>query len=236
MKTLAIDSSDARGGVALRINGDRVSHQIHREGDYSGWLIPAVENVLAEAGETFSGLDLIAVSVGPGSFTGVRTGLTTVKAWAEVYDKPVAGVSRLEAIASRAASEGLVAVSYDARRGQVFGGLFRKVGSQMNLLGDEMVIAPGAFVSYVLDQSRNAAVRWLSLDPEVFTSLSDWKVLEEEGGTMARVTADLADAIGEIGEGRAARGELTDVLQLDANYVRRSDAEIFWKGPAKRVG
>jgi tRNA threonylcarbamoyladenosine biosynthesis protein TsaB len=236
MITLAIDTSETRGSVALRIDGGSVSERVHHETDYSSWLLPAVENALEESGKTFEGLDLFAVSVGPGSFTGVRVGLCTVKALAEVYGKKVIGVSRLEALAWGASNDGLVAVSYDAHRGQAFGGLYRKEGKELSLVGEEMVIAPEEFLAIVRERCEGTAVQWISLDPGLFLGLAAWSAYEREGATLKHASAELANRIGEIAEERAARGEFTDILQLDANYVRRSDAEILWKGPAKRVG
>jgi tRNA threonylcarbamoyladenosine biosynthesis protein TsaB len=236
MNTLAIDTSEVRGSVSVRIDGRCVAKRVHLEEDYSSWLQPAVENALHESGKWFGELDLLAVSTGPGSFTGMRVGLCAVKAWAEVYRKRVVGVSRLEAIASCAANNGLVAVSYDAHRGQVFAGLYRRTDVRLDIVGSEMVIVPGEFLACVLEQAEAGEVQWLSLDPELFRMLDDWKALESQGALLVRASAELADTIGKIAEGRAACGEFTDVLQLDANYVRRSDAELFWKGPAKRVG
>ncbi len=236
MNTLSIDTSEVRGSIAIRIDGRCVAHRVHRETDYSSWLVPAVENALHESGKNYAEMDLIAASTGPGSFTGVRVGLCTVKAWAEVYGKQVVGVSRLEAIARSAIKDGLVATSYDAHRGQVFSGLYRKTAGLLDVVGEEMVIAPEGFLAYVREQSQGAAVQWLSLDPELFTALGNWKAHEPEGAKLTQASPELANSIGEIAEARAARGEFTDVLQLDANYVRRSDAEILWKGPAKRVG
>ena len=73
--------------------------------DYSSWLLPAVRECLEGSGLQMELVDAYAAAAGPGSFTGVRVGLTTVKAWAEVYGKRVVAVSRLEALATEA-SEG----------------------------------------------------------------------------------------------------------------------------------
>lgn len=236
MITLAIDTSEERGSVVLRIGGRAVAEIVHQETDYSSWLLPAVEKILEDSGKSFEELDLFAVSTGPGSFTGVRVGLCAVKAWEEVYRKKVVGVSRLEAIARGTSEDGLVSASYDAHRGQVFGGLYRKRGKKLVIVGEEMVIAPEEFLAFVRDQSGGATVQWLSLDPRLLVGLAGWNDFEREGAIMRHASGLLANPIGEMAEERAARGEFTDVLQLDANYVRRSDAEILWKGPAKRGG
>jgi len=178
-------------------------------------------------------VDLLAVSTGPGSFTGVRVGLTTVKAWAEVYGKKVVGVSRLEAMA-RCAEPGAasVAACYDAQRGQMFAALYRRAEGGWEPVEAEVVIEDGNFLKMASEQAGRERIAWVSLDPEMITSLEGWQGRAMVGDTMQRLEGDLADKIGEIAEGRAGKGQFTDPLELDANYVRRSDAEIFWKGPA----
>jgi tRNA threonylcarbamoyladenosine biosynthesis protein TsaB len=231
--TLAIDTSEARGSVALRRSQVAVAGAAHVDrSDYSEWLLRTVQQVLDSAATRMEAIELLAVATGPGSFTGVRVGLTTVKAWAEVYGKPVVGVSRLEALASSEKGRGgLVAACYDAQRAQVFGGLYRCLSGRLAKVGDELVLAPEAFLELVINQAGDETVSWVSLDPELVTGLSAWKERSEYGDTMRRSSAELADAIGWIAEERALAGEFTDPLELNANYVRRSDAEIFWKGP-----
>jgi tRNA threonylcarbamoyladenosine biosynthesis protein TsaB len=237
MNVLAIDTCESRGSVALlrdTMTFARIAHEGNQ--DYSAWLLPAVDKLLHEAHTSLAQIELFVVATGPGSFTGLRVGLTTVKAWAEVYRKPVVGVSRLEALArSCNANSGLVAASYDAYRGQLFGGLYRLEGGLPMLVGDELVISPQEFLELVGHHAGDQAVTWVSLDPEMVTSLETWKQREAHGDTMRLGDAVLAPIIAEIAEELAARGEFSDPLLLDANYVRRSDAEIFWKRPAGNV-
>jgi tRNA threonylcarbamoyladenosine biosynthesis protein TsaB len=162
-------------------------------------------------------------------------GLTTVKAWAEVYGKPIVGVSRLESMARAGEPCGFVAASYDAQRGQIFGGLYRWVDGAMKAVEAEMVTAPGAFVALVEEKARTESVRWVTLDPQLISSAAGWGVRSRRGDRLIACPADVASLIGELAEERATRGEFTDALELDANYVRRSDAEILWKGPASSV-
>src|SRR5207245_1176689 len=106
--------------------------------DYSVWLLPAVERILVESGVRLSDVELFAAAAGPGSFTGLRVGLTSVKAWSEVYGRPVVAVSRLEALAHQAGESGaFVAPFVDARREQLFGGLYRRIGEEFKLVGEE---------------------------------------------------------------------------------------------------
>ncbi len=87
---------------------------------------------------------MFAVSAGPGSFTGLRVGLVAAKGWAEVYNKPVVGVSVLEAIAAQSNSAAAVLVpAFDARRGEVYFGVYRRGKKSLALEGDECVSAAG---------------------------------------------------------------------------------------------
>src|ERR1700690_3810471 len=106
-----------------------------------------LEFLLGELALKMDQIELFAVAAGPGSFTGLRVGLAAVKGWAEVYGKPIAAVSALEAVAVQArSSAGLIVPVLDARRGQVYFGIYRRVasgaGSPLALDGEEYVMTP----------------------------------------------------------------------------------------------
>jgi len=229
---LAIDTCDSRGSVALlkdEVPLGLVTHESNE--DYSSWLLPAVNSILEQAGLRHPEVSGYAVAAGPGSFTGVRVGLTTVKAWAEVYGKPVAAVSRLEAIAAQATSPARVVAAFvDAQRGQVFGGLYRREENALTRIDEEMVIAPERFVAATVNLAGGEKISWVSPDAELLTADAAWKDREIRGEVIEQVSPTLAAFIGRIGERQIREGKTTDALGLDANYVRRSDAEIFWKG------
>jgi tRNA threonylcarbamoyladenosine biosynthesis protein TsaB len=119
MLALAIDTCEPRGSVAVVSEDAVLATTVHRDAEeYSSWLLPAVEKTLAAASLTMPDVNLYAVASGPGSFTGVRIGLTTVKAWAEVYGKPIAASSRLEVVARQFAGEAPYVASFiNAQRG-----------------------------------------------------------------------------------------------------------------------
>jgi tRNA threonylcarbamoyladenosine biosynthesis protein TsaB len=236
--TLAIDTSERRGSVAVRKEGRHAAGRRHESSeDYSSWLLPAVGACLVEAGLLMVEVELLAVCTGPGSFTGVRVGLTTVKAWAEVHGKKVVGVSRLEAMARCAeAQAAFVAACYDAQRGQMFAAIYRWKDSGLERIEEEMVVEAVSFLRTATEVAGRERIAWITLDPELITGVEGWKARAGIGDSMQRVEGDLADKIGEIAEERAIKKQFTDPLELDANYVRRSDAEIFWKGPAAGHG
>lgn len=235
MILLAIDTCDGRGSVAvLRDEGVLALRAHDTTEDYSSWLLPAVEGVLGSAKTAMTDVELYAVASGPGSFTGLRVGLTTIKAWSEVYDKPIVAVSRLEALAMQAKSEApYVASVVDAQRDQLFGALYRRAGEKLERVEDEVVITPEKFVAWVRERVGKNKVVWVT--PEeggLLTQIEGWAVREKNGDALERVDAALAPMIGKMGYEMARQGSYTDALSLDANYVRRSDAEIFWKGGA----
>ena len=231
---LALDTCDARGGVAL-LQGEsllRAEPHVTSE-DYSSWLLPAVTRVLAPDGLTLRDVELYVVAAGPGSFTGVRVGLTTVKAWSEVYGRPIASVSRLEALATEGVgSSAYVAAFIDARRDQIFAALYRRQTAALERIDQEMVIAPDKFLEWCAAKAGSDTIDWTSTDPACLAETPKWASRLASNETIQEVSALLAPRIGQIGHRLACQNRLTDALSLDANYVRRSDAELFWKGPS----
>lgn len=236
MILLALDTCDSRGSLAV-LRDDEVLKAIAHEGtaDYSSWVLPSAQDALRAAGQGMRDVEVFAVASGPGSFTGVRIGLTTVKAWSEAYGKSIAGISRLEALASEASGgEGYIAAFVDAQREQVFGGLYRRQREGIRLVDQEMVVAPEGFVRWVGECAAGEKVSWISMDPKKITTLDVWAEHAKAGESIQTTVKVLAPAIGRIGRQRALGGRLTDPLSLDAEYVRRTDAEVFWKAGAKR--
>jgi len=232
---LALDTCDARGSVAILRDQSLLQVAPHTTNeDYSSWLLPTVAGVLASAGLTLRDIDLYAVAAGPGSFTGVRVGLTTVKAWSEVYGRPIAAVSRLEAIASESnAAPAYVAAFIDARRNQIFAALYRRrAAALLERVDDEMVIAPDKFLEWCAAKAASEKIVWVSTDPNCLTQTQQWSSRLALNETLQEISPVLASRIGQIGYRLALQNQHTDSLSLDANYVRRSDAEILWKDPS----
>ena len=234
MIVLAIDTCDPRGGVTI-LRDDEVLYSANHSSteEYSSWLLPSVDRVLDMAGCRMPDVDAYGVASGPGSFTGVRIGLTTVKAWGEVYRKPIAAVSRLEAIAWQAwGGTEYVATFADARRGQVFGAVYKRSESELERIGDEMVMPPGRFVQAASELAAGERIAWAFTDAAPVFDTEEWKERARLKEGTELVSGYLDIAIGRIARNAVVAGRTTDALRLDANYVRRSDAEIFWKGAA----
>jgi len=234
MILLAIDTCDSRGSVAVLRDAGVLKVVVHESTeDYSSWLLPAVDEVLAGSNAKMEQVDAYAAAAGPGSFTGVRVGLTAVKAWVEVYGKPVVAVSLLESLASEALeATSWVAAFFNAQREQVFGAIYQRTGKGLARVGEEMVIGPGKFVETVAELARGEKVSWVSMDAGCVELEVAWKARELRGEKVESVSSVRAPMIGRLGLAAMAEGRFTDALALDANYVRRPDAEIFWKGNA----
>lgn len=230
MLLLAVDTSTQAGSLAV-LEDNRVIGEISTwvEEPYSSRLFRHLNFLLAELSLNLEQFDLFAVAAGPGSFTGLRIGLTAVKGWAEVFGKPIAAVSGLEAVAAQAKSpSALLAPVMDARRGQVFGSLYQRQGEELVRLSDEVVTSPAEFLAWLEESGGGQPLTFATPTPGLLT-----ESLRQSGFAGCRletVSAVLAPIIGRLGYARAQRGDLVDALTLDANYVRRSDAEILWKG------
>jgi tRNA threonylcarbamoyladenosine biosynthesis protein TsaB len=238
MLILAVDTSTRTGSAAILRDGEVLAEVSgYEETPYSNRLFRDIALLQDMANFRLKQVDVFAVSAGPGSFTGLRVGLTAVKAWAEVHKKPIAAVSGLEAIAAESpvfkangATNGhFIAPFLDARRGQIFGAIYGRapVGKEgLALASDESILSLDEFMQMVKEKFPHR-VELVSPTTDVLPAARIAEVLP--GARVVQVSAALAPAIGRLGFERAKRGELVDALHLDANYVRRSDAEAAWK-------
>lgn len=233
MLILAIDTSTRAGSIALLRDRQVLAEIAAREDTpYSTRLFRDLELLQSRAQFRMVQVDIFAVAAGPGSFTGLRVGLTAVKGWAEVHRKPIAAISGLEAIAAQGnVNDELVSPFLDARRGHVFGSTYRRSLGQpsvLQLVGDEAILSVEEFLTQV---RRNCGARQavlVSATPDVLPPDLVESILP--GARIEQVSASLAPTIGRLGFDRANRGDLVDSLGLDANYIRRSDAEVARTG------
>jgi len=233
MLILAIDTSTRAGSIAL-LRDRQVLGEIaaREETPYSTRLFRDLELLQASAQFRMDQVDVFAVAAGPGSFTGLRVGLTAVKGWAEVHQKPIAAISGLEAIAAQAnVNEGIVSPFLDARRGHVFGSTYRRSHGQssgLQLVGEEALLSVEEFLAQVKRNCAPTQAVLVSATPDVLPLDLVEAILP--GARMEQVSASLAPIIGLLGFDRAKIGDLVDALGLDANYIRRSDAEVARTG------
>ncbi len=228
MLICAIDTSGREGSVALA-EGDANSFEVlHLSqiagGTYSAQLIPQISAALQACGKSKQHIELLVAASGPGSFTGLRVGLSTVKALAGALRKPLVAPTVLETMAFAIGADGTFLTALDAQRNEVFVGEYkvrhRRADSALELscLQEALVGAPDFQT-------------WLGARvPTTETYTSDALLagkLRASGLPVRQVLRPSADAYAKLGLERYLRGETDDPDTLDANYIRRSDAEIF---------
>jgi len=231
MHFLLLDTADARGCVAMFRDEEVLTVAPHPSGeDFSSWLLPAAHRTLAKHGLSHADLDGYAVCSGPGSFTGLRVGLTTAKAWAELFRKPIAAVSRLEAFAVSPAAPSIprpfTAAFCDAGRGQVFAVLCNDSGAPIE---PESVVALETFLLRADRICKTVPILWKTPDPHLLRPLPAWVARAARGDVVETIDRPFAAQLGALARKKFLKGQTTDALVLDANYIRRSDAELFWK-------
>lgn len=221
MLVVAIDSSGRHGSIAL-CRGDVDRFEVLQltpleGGTYSAVLMPRIAEALANHNINKTEIDGFVAVSGPGSFTGLRVGLSTVKALCEVLHKPLAIVSMLEAIALVYGKEGqTVTTLLDAGRGEAFAGEYQVAAGHARPLREYI----GKLEAI---QANITALATPILTPDAKVA----EVLRSDGVRMSMVEAVRADEIGRIGIRKLLAGETVDPETTDANYIRRSDAEIF---------
>jgi tRNA threonylcarbamoyladenosine biosynthesis protein TsaB len=219
-RILAIDTTSEYGSVALIRSRELVwESELHAPGGFGQVLFGRIAAALESAGWQLGQIDCFAAAAGPGSFTGVRVGLAAVKGLAEALGKPAVAVSNLEAIAWHGTAP-LRGAAIDARRGQIYGAVY---DGALTVVSPEVVAAFPEWLAAL----PAGEVQLLSTDPDGFRAALAGTRFEETGIDAA--PRALAGAIGRIAAARLESGLAADPAALDANYVRRSDAELFWR-------
>lgn len=229
MLILALDTASTSGSIAV-LRAKKILGVISTASDetYSSRMFRQLEFLTGELKVSLEAFDLFAANAGPGSFTGLRVGLTAVKGWAEIYGKPAVGVSGLEAVAAQSSSECLLLPVLDARRGEVYFGFYVRGAGGLVRRSEDRVASPEKFLEALDAVAKDATVAAVSPD---FSALGKFEAdFRVRGIRCESVSPVLAPVIGRLASARAERGEAVDALALDANYVRRSDAELHWKG------
>ena len=224
MLVLGVDTSGKSGGVTLAEAGESgfrvLASGAIEGGTFSAQLVPTVAALLKKTKLGIGDVDGLAAVSGPGSFTGLRVGLSAVKGLAEVLHKPIATVSLLEALATSSHQNGKIITALDAGRSEVFYGLYQIESGNMTCLNEQLLSA-----NDLIEQAREQEIALtLTSDPALAEKLST-------SGMQARlIERPDSSLIARIGAHKLRAGQTVSVEALDANYLRRSDAEIFFKG------
>jgi tRNA threonylcarbamoyladenosine biosynthesis protein TsaB len=217
MLLLATDTSGKQGSICLaQCQGD-LCQTIEvvglTGGTFSAQLVPQIDALLTKHGYNKRDIGALAVASGPGSFTGLRVGLAAIKALAEILEKPIAAVSLLEAVVLATHLEGDIFAALDAGRNEVYIGEYTLVRSTA-VMRRERLAGREEFLS---------ATKAVIITP-------DSAIAEEarrRGLRVQQVEHPRGDAIARIGWRKIQSGDTVAPQDLEANYIRRSDAEIF---------
>ena len=221
MLIIAIDTSGRKGSVALCRGSDNSFEVLQlttlEGGTYSAQLMPVISDVLAQQHLDKTKLDGFVVVSGPGSFTGLRVGLATVKGLCEVLQKPLAVVSMLEAVALTYGQPGETATAVlDAGRGEVYVGEYRVSAGSAAIVREYI-----AKMDELVEDSRAVSGDLVTPDANVAERLRAAKM------NVRLVDRLQAGQIGRIGLRKLLLADVADPATIDVNYIRRSDAEIF---------
>ncbi|GLB61963.1 tRNA (adenosine(37)-N6)-threonylcarbamoyltransferase complex dimerization subunit type 1 TsaB [Cytobacillus sp. NCCP-133] len=225
MKVLSIDTSNYPLGVALldeeKVIGEYITNV---KKNHSIRVMPAIDMLMNDCDVKPADLDKIVVAKGPGSYTGVRIGVTIAKTLAWTLNKPLVGISSLEIFAASAGRyfNGVIAPLFDARRGQIYTGLYQyKEGSLVSLLKDQLLLSKDWAAKL---SEQNEKVLFIGNDLPIHRA-----VLEETLKNQA-IFAALTEHNPRPAElallGRDREGE--EIHSFVPNYIRLAEAEANW--------
>jgi tRNA threonylcarbamoyladenosine biosynthesis protein TsaB len=218
MLLIAIDTSGRAGTVALcRGDADRfetLQLATLEGGTYAARLMPVIAELLQHNKLDKRDIDAFIVVTGPGSFTGLRVGLATVKGLCEALGKPLATVSMLEALVITHVRAGEATAILNAGRGEIYVGEYRVTAGHAEVL-----------CGYIAKLLGFRGERGTLLTPDESVA----NALRAAGQNIVLVEPVLADGVGRIGLRKLLEGNVADAATVDVNYMRRSDAEIFHK-------
>ncbi len=224
MRILAIDTATPASSVALGDDGSIVAMAVHVDPrGHVEFLVPAIDFCFVRAGWTPDDLDLVAVDIGPGPFTGLRAGIATAQAVAAAVGVPVVTAGSLTVLALRAATgRRRIWPVVDVRRGQVATAPYRPVPGGVVPDGPRELCSPEEFRGL------------LDADPGETLLVGDWHALPEDAlrglhrTKRGRPRYPTADVLLDIAEMRAAQNEFAGAEEVRPLYMRDPDANINW--------
>ena len=223
MKILALDTSTMVASCAV-MDGERVlgEYSLSQEMSHSERLVPMIDEILKGLGIKIEEIDLYAVALGPGSFTGLRIGVATLKSFAHLFDKPIIGISTLEALAFNVAYKDLVVPMIDARRNRVYRGIYSWEAGRLKTIEDSDALD----IDELLDKLDHYEEIVVNGDG---SSLYRDKIKEKLKDKVSFAPMGLnycrASSVGELALIKYKEGYRDDYYTLVPDYLRKSQAE-----------
>ena len=224
MKILAIDTSNFALGVAL-LNGNQVvgEYITNVKKNHSVRAMPAIEKLMHDCDMKPVDLDKIVVAKGPGSYTGVRIGVTIAKTLAWTLNIPISGVSSLEVLAANGKFfQGYICPLFDGRRGQIYTGLYEALDGQLKTIQADQIVQSSEWAKQLLSLERDVLFigNDLPLHKETLQSILGERAFFANVAQLNPRPSELALL------GRDMENE--DVHAFFPNYVRLAEAEANW--------
>lgn len=227
MPIIAIETATMVGSIAI-IDDERVISEItlNVRATHSEKLMSAIDHLLNISGLTLDGMDCVAVSIGPGSFTGLRIGLSAAKGLTCASGKPLIGVPTLDALALNIPFSGrLVCPILDARKGEVYAAIYKPDGSDLSKLTDDMAVNPAILAEMLKEETIFLGD---GINPYEILLKERLKDLYNKAPLPLQIPR--ASNVAMLALERLERGELDDPFALVPRYVRKSETELKWKG------
>lgn len=235
MKILALETATLAGGVALMDEARLIAeYRLHVEMRHSERLLSAIDRLLSDSGTSVSDLNAIAVSIGPGSFTGLRVGLSTAKGLAMGSGKPLITVPTLEAMAACFPYTGaLVAPMLDARRQEVYWALFdMQTGQPVRIISEEAASPEGVLESV---GRFDRPVLFVGEGAEKYRELLSAGRSGRALFAPRSLQFPSAAAVAELGLAQLKKGETHLPEEVVPFYLRASTAELNHQAKSDRL-
>jgi tRNA threonylcarbamoyladenosine biosynthesis protein TsaB len=227
MKVLGIDTSSTSGSIGLIQDESVISeYLLNLSVTHSERLLDAIDLVLRKAHHALGDLDGFAISLGPGSFTGVRIGVSTVKGLAYAVQKPVVGVSTLEVLASQVSpTPYLICPIIDARKGEVYSAFYRyEEFNHLKRLSEYQAMRPEVLFGMVKEPTIFLGDGVKTYEEDLRNSLKSFALFSPAALHIPR-----GSAVARLGVELLLRKDYLDLATFAPLYVRLSDAEIKWQ-------
>jgi len=223
MLILAVDSTTPAGSVALLDDG-RLIAEFGQEspGTHSARLMKSIDFILEAAGLNIRDVEIYAVAAGPGSFTGIRIGIGSVKALAFASGRPAVGVSTLEALAAKAPVEAgrLVCALIDAKRDEMYAALYRKTAADLIEIIPAGAYVPDAFLARL---PARRVIDFVGNGAEVFRK-KIFAYVRDKARFPVR-SFFIAPEVGRLAYRKILAGRADASAGLEPIYLRKSQAE-----------
>lgn len=232
---LALETATPVQALALVDGDDLREHRVQRvRYNHGSSLLKNVDQLLSARNIDLDSIDLFAIGLGPGSFTGLRVGLATAKALSRAVNKPIVGVSSLAALAfgpAKMCGQATVLATIDARRREIYAGAYTLSTDGQTLVSaiDEQALAPDDFIAAV-DDTIDGPLILVGDGPEKYLALRQWDS-PDLTWVPAAIAPPSAVGVALLGRHLAQTQGPADRIALEPNYIRPSDAVLPAQAP-----